>query len=261
MRQRGSRRTVWNEGRALSPVIGTVLLVGIVVVGIGAFMAAGGSSIQNSKDSVSQESVEFELTKISEEAKSVIFGSNSQVTISLDVESASGQQIYTMNESRSSMTVTVGGAEVYDGQLGTLVYESGETSYGYQAGGVFKISDGGNGRVVDEPPITFANDSAPTLTFPIVVLNGDTAPRRSVSVERTDIFDIHSPPDVAAAETVEIEIESEFAPAWKRYYNESIGLPESQITVGPNRETVTVEFDWSEDGFAHITQRELAVGD
>lgn len=224
------RRTLANDGRGVSEVVAVALLVGIVVLGVAAIVLIGGSQLLGTQEAAEVRQAEQSLTQFDAEASRVATGSTSSGAIdlglrgnsgTLDVESDSGNITveYVDNLHDSDRT------EVVHTSLGAVVYESGDTTVGYQGGGVWR-SDGKDSTMISPPEISFDDG---TLTMPIIRTDRGGSVHSDVRIvpgnDPEQRFPNDSVEDANLTNKVDsgtlwITIESRYYRAWAQYFEE-----------------------------------------
>ncbi|MFB6301458.1 MAG: polymer-forming cytoskeletal protein [Haloferacaceae archaeon] len=167
-----ARDTLADADRGASEVVAVALLIGIVVLGVAAITLIGGPELASNQDTVEIQQVERALVQYDAESFRVANGGTTAQRVdlgmkvnqgTLDVENDTGRVTVTyINTSSGAST------EVMNRTVGTVVYENGDTTVGYQGGGVWR-SDGNGSTMVSPPEISFREK---TLTMPVVVTRG-----------------------------------------------------------------------------------------
>lgn len=248
--------------RGISPLVGTVTLLAIVFLALGALLAFGGSGASDARDALTEQGAQNELDTIQTEFQPLIDGTTRQTRVPLDLNNVGTGTTFTANGSQGNITIEVNGTEVASSTLGTISYENKRSLIGYQGGGIFQTAkNGGGAGLLASPPMTYTNYSAPTLDITVVNITGSTAPRGTLYAERTDIRTLHSPPSIGTDGTVTVTINSEFARSWERHFIENIGLDESDVTVSNDGTTVTAQYTAPHAGraFARISEVRITV--
>lgn len=244
-----------SDDRAVSEVLAVTLLIGIVVVGMSTILLVAGTQLSGSQDAVEVSQAERALTQFDSEASHVGTGGTSSRTVDLGLRGNSG----TLDTEPESGHITVkyldnigssSWTEVTNTSLGTVVYENGETTVGYQGGGVWR-SDGEGSMMVSPPEVTFAEE---TLTMPIIKserggsVHSDLRIRSSGDSETTfpNATDDNLTNKVNSG-TVWITIESQYYEAWGRYFEDQVN---TQVIYHPGEEKVSILFYGSKMNFS-----------
>jgi hypothetical protein len=215
-------------------VIGTVLLLGIVIVGVGATVAFGTTALQAANDQSRIDSVGHAMTQFDSKAAMVALGRSGSQEMDL---AASGEGGYSVDDDAGWVRVSHvnhsgnGGTEVLTNtSLGAVVYEGDDTRVVYQGGGVWRGT--GNESLMISPPEVHYRGS--TLTFPIISVNGSGGAAGEVSAgvsirERSrPVFPNESQPDYGNASyrnpvetgNVTVTVHSDHYVAWAEYFTQ-----------------------------------------
>jgi len=215
-------------------VIGTVLLLGIVIVGVGATVAFGTTGLQAANDQSRSDSVEHAMTQFDSRAAMVALGrSGSQATDlaasgegSYDVKADAGWvEVSHVNHSNNGSTEVLTNTS-----LGAVAYEGDDTRIVYQGGGVWRGT--GNGSLMISPPELHYRGS--TLTFPIISVDGsggvagEVSAHVSIQERSRPVFPNESEPDYGNASyqnpveagNIAVTIHSDHYVAWAAYFTQ-----------------------------------------
>lgn len=159
-----------------SETLGTVLLLGIAIVGTGAIVTFGSTALEDTKQSSQIQRAEHAFTLFDSRAAMVALGESERQSV--DLGGSNGAD-YEIRENDGRMRVVhynhsgKGNAEtIYNETLGALVYENGDTEITYQGGGVWRTEDNYT-EMVSPPEFHYR---ASTLTLPVIRVQGnDTA--------------------------------------------------------------------------------------
>lgn len=244
------------DERAVSPVVGTVLLVAVVMIALAALV---GSSMlgSGSGEDLQTVEVEQELRDFDTQIEDVAQGSVDQTEVELGLD-ASEQNTYSVDGGTGSITVEIAGSTVYQSPLGQLSFDQGETVTAYQAGGVFGKMNVSS-YTVASPDLSTEDLATPTYTMPIVVIEGDSAPRDTVAVSHIDTTTQYPAREVAGGDTVTITIKSEYASAWGQVFASKFQLDESDISVNSANNKVVAEISHSSSFFFHLTEHRIKI--
>lgn len=160
--------------RGLTPIVGFVILVGIVAIGAMSLFVAGMALAEATKASAEQQQLERSLTQFAETADELATGESNDR--SFVIEGSQGDAI-SLDEDAGNVRIVLehnGTREIMDENLGALVYERNDgTTAAYQGGGVWQADDGG-ASMVRAPDFQYRaeNRDGATLTFPLVRLQG-----------------------------------------------------------------------------------------
>lgn len=235
------------DERSASEVVAMALLVGIVMLGIAAILLIGVGELSGNQEAVEVDQAERALVQFDDDASHVATGGTTSREVDLGLRVNRG----TLDVEEESGHITVeyfdpfdplNGIEVMNTSMGTLVYESGDTSVGYQGGGVWR-RDGDGSVMVSPPEITHEGK---TLTMPVVTTTKGGSVHSDVRVTRvgsTERFPDASRDDNLTNRVddgiVQITIESRYYRAWGQYFEEHSN---AEVAYPPNEEAVMVFF-------------------
>lgn len=176
-----------DRDRGQSEVIGTVLLIGIVLLGSTVAVVFGAVGIKATQDNAQNSGVEHAMTQFDSQAAMVALGNSGSQSMRL---SSSEDGTYTVRPDAGWVNIThhnhSGNGDtktLVNTTLGALVYETDDSTITYQGGGVWRGSE--NESTMISPPEFHYRGS--TLTLPIISVNGTDSfagsGRASVSVE------------------------------------------------------------------------------
>jgi flagellin-like protein len=244
------------DDRAVSPVVGTVLLVAVIAIALAALV---GSSIlgSGSGKNLQTAQVEQELRNFDTQTEDVVQGSVDQTEVEFGLDAGS-DNTYNVIEGAGSITVEIGGSTVYQSSLGRISLDQGSTMTGYQSGGVFgkrNISS----YPVAWPELSTEDLATPTYTMPVVVVKGTGAPQDTVVVTHTGTSTVYPNREVAGGDTVKITIKSEYASAWGQVFANKFRLDESDISVDADNNKVVAKINHSDSYFFHLTEHRIKV--
>jgi hypothetical protein len=235
------------DSRGLSPVVGVVLLIGIVVLGTVLVTLVGGAALDDSRSSVEVSRAEGAMAELDARASDTALGLDE--TSARDVAfgpTGRDGRLYTTHESWIRVSIVnastgVADATVVNESLGTVTYANGETTVAYEGGGVWR-ADGGNATILSPPEFHFRNT---TLTLPIVSVDGDAALTEEFRVQRAE-SPVRKYPNTSAGlvnrvsdSKVDITVHSTYYLAWGQYFEDTT---DGIVTYDHGRETVTVRF-------------------
>lgn len=238
---------------AQSTVIGAVLVVAMTILGTGVIVVVGSSSLDATHRQAAIQQSGQSMTLVDSRAAEVGLGTASTQTVRLG-DGGDGQYSVRPNAGRITVThinYTDGGHNetIYDGSLGSFVYENGDTTVAYQGGGVWRTRD--NGTAMLSPPEFHYRQQ--TLTLPLVTVSGggggggvsqvtlsSKTRARHVYPNASDSYDgidrNYSNP--VENGTVHITIQSEHYRGWKQYFEKRT---DGDVYVsGPNEVTVVL---------------------
>ena len=230
--------------RAQSSVIGIVLIIGLTLAAASAVVVFGSATLDDGQQRSQIGQAEQAMTQFDSRTAQVALGDSSTQTIRL----GRGQGTYRVNESAgririyhddwNSTNTTDHTEEIYEEDLGAVVYENGGTTIAYQGGGVWRKDDDGASTMVSPPEV---HNRKATLTLPVVRVNGSGAASggqqatvRSLTrgkpifpdihgerTERSNQYDDSSTTfyeNPVTTGNMTVEIESEYCNAWRSFF-------------------------------------------
>lgn len=166
----------WAERRGQSEVLGTVMLVGIVVLAALAVAGLALGAFGGTQEQADREVIEQMLLDLRSSVSEVALEGESHRMVHL--EPPPGAQL-TVNERGSSINFThvdyrpsedLPPEELHSvDELGRLELRYGDVVYGYEAGGIFKLENG-HGAMIAPPKIAYRDLTA---IIPILRLEGE----------------------------------------------------------------------------------------
>ncbi|PSQ36068.1 hypothetical protein BRD05_03805 [Halobacteriales archaeon QS_9_70_65] len=239
--------------RGQSSPLAVVLLIGIVLTGATTVAVLGGGSIDDVSSSAESERASQEMTQVASEAAAVALGgskqrgmtvdaSQGQLTVEDDASWICVENGTTTNRSfilpENVSDASCGEEKTY---MGTIRYDTGDTTVAYEGGGVWRRGDDGNARMVSPPEFHYRGD---TLTLPVVVVSGDVGSGGSTvdltaTAGPTDRADSLTNPLPDSSGSVYVTIHSEYYRAWGEFIaGRTAG---TVVELDDDAKTVTVE--------------------
>lgn len=235
------------DERGVSNVVGYVLVFSLVTVTIGTVFAVGITGIEDRQEAERVANVERAFDVFDDNLRDVQrYGDPSRSTeIRLSGGTLSVAET-TRVELRNASDGVVRGFE-----FRSLTYANGDTTIAYEGGAWFR-SDG-DGAVMRSGPRFVAADGRTTLPLVrLYPLGSETVDREGtvqVAVDRT------SPPNLVQAATADddgpfdLRIESAYAGAWRRYFEETDGFSVNEAGTDTANGTVVADLDHSGEVF------------
>jgi flagellin-like protein len=263
--------------RGQSELVGTVLLVGIVIVGVGAVVAVGTTALETAREDARTSNVERAMAQFDSEAGMVALGGSDARNVRLvagdggtyDVDADAGWlRVRHHNHSAGGNTAVLTNAT-----LGVLAYENDDTRIVYQAGGVWR-NTGHASRMLAPPPFHYRGA---TLTLPIITVDGAdsvagaTAADIATRGRATRVFPNASAPGYGNASyrnpvdtgTVTVTVHGDHYVAWANYFGERTA---GDVSIDHADRTATLrltgerETETGGDGvFLYVTEREIEI--
>ncbi|WP_254832162.1 DUF7289 family protein [Haloglomus salinum] len=239
--------------------IGFALIVGIALIGVVTVVALGATALTDIQTSSGTGAAEQAMTQFDSKTSQVALGDSNTQTVSVGQTAGSYQvdpdagyvQVVHIdydgnwqddgdNLPNSAPPGDEDEEVIYESTLGTVRYQRGDTTIGYQSGGVWKRTGQGQSTMVSPPEFHYRGS---TLTFPVVRVNqlgGGTQsgsgaidlrvqqsdeprsvfPNQSVAYPDTNgkSNGVYSNPSENG--TVVVYIESEYYQAWANYFED-----------------------------------------
>lgn len=247
--------------RGLSNMVGVMILLATVLVIIGGVAAFSGGTFDSAKTGVDVGLVERDLTKLSGVIHDVSFGSNSVQTVGLNLRTVDDGGSTLVKQNAGSMEVTVsrsgGDTVVYDGPLGAVEYENKQTHVAYQGGGVWRKGENG-ASVVDPAGFALEDYSTETLSLPIMVVRGDGTISSGATVQMA-ADPSFSKYKLDSGETVTVQVESTYYTAWARYLTDRLDVPEDDVSINDDSNTVSATIGGSDASYLHVSIYRVTV--
>ena len=212
-----------NDERAASEVLAFALLIGIVALGMASVLLVAGPQLAAEQESTELRHAEQSLTQFDSEAARVAHGGTDSQRIDLGLRANSGT--LDVDEGAGHITVEynsvldpANSTEVMNTSMGTLIYEQGDTSVGYQGGGVWR-SDGSHSTMVSPPEIHYRDGS---LTMPIIKTTRAGGVHSEVLVTRRGLEERFLPGNETSKidddTAITVTIESRYCHGWAQFF-------------------------------------------
>lgn len=229
--------------RGQSSVLGVVLLLGLTLTAASTVVVLGSVALEDGRQESQIGQAEQAMTQFDSRTAQVALGDSEVQTIQVGRgdgtyrvdENAGRIRLYHENWNKSNATNHE--EDIYEENLGAVVYERGDTTIAYQGGGVWRNDSNGGSTMVSPPEL---HNRKATLTLPIVRVKGNgsgsgTGHARVESVtksrpifpdidgETKDLDDqYNSSTDViyenpVSSGNMTVEIESNYCRAWRSY--------------------------------------------
>ncbi len=230
--------------RGQSPLIGVVLMIGLVTVSVVGVLLIGSTAVHEIRGAVEVRNAEHAMREVDARLSQVAFGTNNEHVLdfsgqdgNVEVTHDGAMTISLVNGSNAACRKRIEfGAIEYRGEDGDVV--------AYQAGGVWKRT--GNGSVMISPPdMQYRNG---TFSFQLVNVTGSASgpverlrATKNVTASRADseefreAFDAPrcSPPDNAT-----LTVESDYYRAWADFFRTHVDG--GTVTVDDGNETASL---------------------
>ncbi|ADE36934.1 DUF7289 family protein [Methanohalophilus mahii] len=219
--------------KAVSSVIGILLMFALTVGSISAMMVYSVPVIDELKDNSKSQKVEQAFTILDSRISKVALGESPLQTISFSLMGGEVSVDDESNSDSSNIKIVVQNitnstpAEEFNCSLGTFEYTLDERQVAYEGGGIWSKYRSNGGSVMVSPPEFHYNGE--TLTLPIMTINGSssTAGKGEVNIAVTSDnrpFVLYPNTSISTSRTnpvtsdkIYIYIESEYYDAWANY--------------------------------------------
>lgn len=225
------------RARAVAPVVGVVLLFGIVAAGAGIVFVTGLEAKQSVQDATAVDRAETNLQAAGSTFASLAHAGNG-TTATVDLGGVTRSDVRVERDGTLRVRVNDDPACSAAVGLGTLVaeHDSG-VAVAYQAGGVFKRSSSGT-TLVQSPELDYRTESMDghavrTISFPVTNVSGDVRSATDVVAStaasgdslRDDLcLSEAGAVDVQYVREITITVEgSDYYRAWHRYFRQEFG--------------------------------------
>ncbi|ELZ22778.1 hypothetical protein C475_16791 [Halosimplex carlsbadense 2-9-1] len=243
------------DARAVSTVLGIVLLFAIVVGGTAVVLTVGATALDDTNQQLDTSRAEKVLTQFDSKTAMVALGGTSYQGV--DLPAGGGE--YAVAEDAGWMNLTVenaaggGTSKIMNVTLGAVVYETGDTTLAYQGGGVWKRTE--SGAVMVSPPEFHYRNA--TLTHPLVSVTGDPGLSGTARIAKNGSTATRFPdPDAGDPALtnplrngkVKVTVSSEYYEAWGRYFSQrTTGSVDYDHDAGTATATLLVPSDVTVD--------------
>lgn len=250
--------------RAVSEVIGFVIIVGIVFTSIGIVYFNAIPALEVAEDQEHTENSErvfsvlqYNINEISEKGipkrgteMRMKDGSLTTIdgvaSINVTIDGSSG----TYNTSKGDL----------EGPVGTnrISYETPTAKISYENGAVFRTSDDGETAGMISEPGWRIKDEGPIIISQTAILGASSVAGDGIARIEAEAFrDTGNVTEADPSNEIEIRMNSTYAGAWARYFERQEGVDSSDIT-GPTGYELTVEIDASDQKIIY-SETEVSV--
>ena len=230
---------------AVTEVVGFIIVFSIIMLAIGVIYAVGYPSIQSSKENTQFQNTEQSFMVLQSDIKMVAFD---QAPVKTMKTSLGGGSL-TVNPDAGWIDVsTTAVGQICNVTIGAIEYEKSGRSIAYEGGGVWEKYPSGAAIKLSEPRI-FVHEVEGNKTVFVSIINISSEKGiSSVGGEGTASvvarFHSTSSPYINSTsipENVTIVVTSDYADAWKRYFDDI--KADSVNTTGANEVTATFCYD------------------
>lgn len=161
------------DRRSQSSTIGIVLILGITLLGTGLVVGYGSQALDSTERATTLSKIEHSLTQFDSQAAIVALGESPVQQVDLgdaaggtfSADSNDGWIRVVHRNATGDGTNTV----IYNASLGSVTYQYGDTTLGYQGGGVWRQSGNGS-TMISQPEFSYRGG---TLTLPVIRVASD----------------------------------------------------------------------------------------
>lgn len=215
------------QRRGLTPIVGFVILVGIVAIGAMSLFVAGMALADAAQSDAEQQQAERSIGTLSQSVNQMAAGEfdSSEFAIS---GSEDASTYVDENTGYIEMWVENSSGKEYllREDLGAYVYETDEgDQVAMQGGGVWKRNSEGQAVMVQPPEFQYRNEGEPTLTYNHYRIMGDARDNGDTSgtVSKTDHRELYpngTYSNPVQQGSINFKIQSEYCQGWQEYFNE-----------------------------------------
>ena len=205
--------------RGVSPIIGVVLLIGIVALTSLSLFVVAVDFTSSTTQAVEQEQVEQSFIELSHSIETESKTTDSVSQVGLD---AGDHGAITRDNSALMEVDSDNLKDPISAEVGTIEWENeAGTTVAYQAGSVFRDT-GNQTQLLSSPSISYDRDTE-TLTMPAYNVSGDhTLNSGDVRIEKESSTSKNEVTELQQNSTT-IRVESEYYLGWKEYFEEDAG--------------------------------------
>lgn len=240
------------DRRAQSATIGVVLVLAITLLGTGLVVGYGSQALNDTERVTTLSKAEHSMTQFDSQAAIVALGQSAIQRVDLG-DSRGGT--YAADDDAGWIRVvhrnaTGDGTDtvLYNATLGSVAYENGDTTIGYQGGGVWR-RDGNGSTMLSQPEFNYRSG---TLTLPVIrIMTEDSAAgdataflrraneSRQVYPNRSKFYsDGRNYTNPVTQGSVAVTVRSEFYQGWATFFRTRTT---GNVTVDDGNETATIE--------------------
>lgn len=267
-----SKKSIFSSCKAVSSVIGSLLIFSITIVCICVMFVYSVPMIAEMQDEAEAQKVEQAFTILDSRISKVALGESPLQTTSITLGGGSVNVNGPDEADKGRMTIEIinqtdGTKEEFNCSLGTVEYVNGDRKIAYEGGGVWSDYGSEGGAVMVSPPEFHYNGV--TLTLPIMTINGrsSSSGKGDIDVAVTSDNRPHILyPNVSASvlrknpvvhDKVIVYIESQYYDAWANYADT---LVYTSATVDDTNETAIIQFSTTPPMGTFTLSNKLKVG-
>ena len=209
------------ESRSQSEVLGTILILGLSMTAIGIALAGGGVALGDLISDAEASNVENGMSHLSSKASLVALGDADTQRFSLGTTQ---EGTVSVQPNEGSMTITnvtnESRDEVFETDLGAIVYEGKNREVAYQGGGIW--TKRGENSTMTSPPEYYYRGT--TLTLPVIQVTGEGAVGGQASGQITPVDvaqdAVAGLPKPLEEGTIEIKLQSTYYEGWHTFLSQ-----------------------------------------
>jgi len=243
------------EDRAVSEVLGYVIIFGIILSSVLLLSASGTTTLEEIRDQEQGDNAQRAFDVVADNMAAVYERNSPSRATEIDVGNA---QLYYGDHATIEIEISDGSnTESYEEVLRPVVLRTNDDSrLVYEAGAVFRTQRDG-GTMLRNPPLLLSEDRihAPivkTTTPPFQAVSGTTVLLRGKSTARDVLFTPDTPP--TSPDEFHVNVTSPRYEAWNRYFEE-----ETPLSCTTDDSTETVECDMSSPDTVYVTLQEIKL--
>lgn len=256
------------ERRAVSNVVGVVILVAVVLSGATLVAGFSATALSDRTDTAIGAAAATDLTELGEGIETVVYSARDRRRVAVGgSDSTRGYQLGPVSDGRLSVAIgsdAAGWSQVADVRLGALAAEVGDETVAYQGGGVWRVAGGDRTgvEVVRAPPISVVDRGSTSIVLPVFVIGEGAAVTGDALVSQSTHRRLYPPLSVPNGSAVRITVTSRFASGWATVFERAFPAARTRIDLDRPTHTVTVTCvpDRGEALFLHGGVHRIDVG-
>lgn len=251
------------ERRSISPVIGVVLLVAVVVGGALTLATIGGGFLTDSEESLEDDTFRNDVERMVTTFDAVIRG-NPQ-TDAIEFQSNAERNVnggFEVTDDIGTVELIVnandpdgnGGTTAFSDSVGGVIFSNDGEELQYKHGGI--IDSGDDASVILPPYVDYESGADPTMVVRVVDVVNSAPLSDSATVSYRGSTDLYSSLQIASSQWVVYEFETDSPEAWANHFESTL---ETDVEVRTGSNSVRVAVQSSGDLVLHATHHELEV--
>jgi hypothetical protein len=255
--------------RSVSPVVGAIFLVGIVLLASSLVVVSGTVAVSDSEDDLQASALEDDLEEMTTTVDAVAMRDRQSARIdfpraqegqgvgAFEKQPIGNLEVFVNADVDASGNLIPGTADrTHSLVIGGPALSTDDATYQYALGGIVELTEDSK-HFVQDPALDFDDTAEPTFSGRLVIPKATSSGSLSndIVVNHSQTTDLYRPKVVDQDKAVAFRIQSESPELWRQYF-ESFEFPESYVDVSGN--TVTAVFVAPEDMFVHLTEHEIS---